>query len=172
MYSGFVELLAGQPDAAERELSEGYAVLEQLGERQRLSTTAAFLARACFAQDRWDEAERFTRISEESASKDDVVSQVMWRGTRSKILAGKGEAQHAEELAHSAVTMARDTDFVILHADALSDLACVEAMLRRPRRALRTLDEAVALYAHKGSVVSLHNSEELRRSLGLVAAES
>ena len=172
MYSGLVELMAGQPDVAERELTQGYAVLEQLGERQRLSTTAAFLARACFAQDRWDDAERFTRISEESASKDDVVSQVMWRGTRGRILASKGETQHAEELARAGVALARETDFLILHADALTDLACVEAMLRRPRAALCTLDEAVALYERKGSLVSINNSDDLRRSLRLVGAPS
>ena len=46
-YSGLVELLAGDPAAAEREFGQGYRRLERMGERGVLSTVAAFLARLC-----------------------------------------------------------------------------------------------------------------------------
>ena len=51
-----VELLAGNPDAAERSLRQGYAALEEMGEKAVLSTTAAFLGQALVAQGRVDEA--------------------------------------------------------------------------------------------------------------------
>ena len=57
MYAGWAELLAGDAPAAERELRIGYEALERMGEQSYLSTTAAYLARAVFAQARYEEAE-------------------------------------------------------------------------------------------------------------------
>ena len=50
MYAGWVELLAGDAAAAERECRAGYQALERMGEQSYLSTTAAFLARAVFSR--------------------------------------------------------------------------------------------------------------------------
>ena len=67
MYSVFVELMAGDADAAESAAREAYAVFDRVGERRRLPTAAALLARSLFAQDRLDEAERYSRVTEEAA---------------------------------------------------------------------------------------------------------
>ncbi len=48
-YSGAVELLAGDPAAAEREFRAGLATLEAIGEKGNLSTVAAYLAEALAA---------------------------------------------------------------------------------------------------------------------------
>jgi tetratricopeptide (TPR) repeat protein len=66
--SGYVELLAGDPGAAERELRGDHEALEVMGERNCISTTEAFLAEALYQQGRLDEADRFTRMSEEVAA--------------------------------------------------------------------------------------------------------
>ena len=55
----FVELLAGNPAAAEESLRVGYRALEEMGERAFRSTTAALLARAILEQGRDAEAEEF-----------------------------------------------------------------------------------------------------------------
>ena len=55
-YSGAVELLAGDPAAAEREFRAGLATLEAIGEKGNLSTVAAYLAEALAAQEKDDEA--------------------------------------------------------------------------------------------------------------------
>ena len=57
------------------------------GERAYLSTIAGFLAHALYAEGKDEEAERFSRESEEAAAPDDVLSQVLWRTARAKILA-------------------------------------------------------------------------------------
>ncbi len=49
-HAATVELLAGDPAAAERTLRKGYATLEEMGDRALLSTTAAFLGQALLAQ--------------------------------------------------------------------------------------------------------------------------
>ena len=58
--SGWVELLAGTPDAAERELRWSYETLEDMGEKGYLATSAALLAEACYALGRYPDAERFS----------------------------------------------------------------------------------------------------------------
>ena len=57
MFGAYMEVLAGDLAAAERELRGSYSQLEQLGERAFLSTMAAMLARVLCEQERFDEAE-------------------------------------------------------------------------------------------------------------------
>ena len=83
---GWIELLAGDPAAAEVELRRSHELLEEIGEKGYLSTTAAFLAESVYLQGRFDEAEQLTQVAERWAVPDDVVTQVLWRGTRGKIL--------------------------------------------------------------------------------------
>jgi tetratricopeptide (TPR) repeat protein len=165
MYRAFIELMAGSPEKAQPEVAEAYAVLEQIGERHRLATTAALLARVLYAQSRYEESESYSRISEAAASKDDVGSQVLWRGTRGKVLARAGETRIAEELVNSGVALAQETDFLMQHADALSDRAEVLAILGRPEQAVRDLAQAIALYERKGIRVSADAARRTQRSL-------
>ena len=55
--SGAVEMLAGDPVAAERELRMDYETLNEMGERDYMPTTAALLAEALYEQGRFDDAE-------------------------------------------------------------------------------------------------------------------
>ncbi|HEV2723791.1 MAG TPA: hypothetical protein VGV10_04090, partial [Thermoleophilaceae bacterium] len=75
-FGGWVELTAGDPVAAERELRPGYEALRQMGESSWLTTVTAFLARSMFAQERYEEAEEFARMTIETADSQDVYSQV------------------------------------------------------------------------------------------------
>ena len=53
-----------------------------MGERNYISTTAAFLAEALYRQGRDEEALAMTEQSEEIAAADDVASQCLWRSVR------------------------------------------------------------------------------------------
>jgi hypothetical protein len=153
MYSGWAELILGEPAAAARELQIGYDALARIGERAYLSTMAAFLARALQGLGRDDEAEELTVVSEEAASRDDIGSQVIWRGTRARVLAGRGD-DRAVELASDAVELSRGTDFVNVQADALVDFAATMRAFARDQDALPALTEALRLYEVKGNVTS------------------
>src|SRR5207245_9363761 len=67
-------------------------------------------------------------------SSDDLVSQVVWRGTRARVAAQRGELAEAERLAHEAADLAARTDFLVVHGDALVDLAEVLSVANRPDR--------------------------------------
>ena len=101
--SGPIELLAGDPAAAERELRFGYDAFEAMGETGILSSLAALLAEAVLAQGRSAEAEELTRVSERAATADDAASQIAWRTVRGCALARRGEVDEAHRLAADAV---------------------------------------------------------------------
>jgi ATP/maltotriose-dependent transcriptional regulator MalT len=130
--SARVELLAGNAAEAERELTRGFRVLEELRERYVLSTLAGLLARALWLQGRTGEAEDHTTLAEELADPDDVDAQVNWRSVQALILASRGEGDAAEELARGAVALVEPTDATILQIQALVDLADTLESLDRP----------------------------------------
>lgn len=153
-HAAMVELLAGDPVAAERSLRRGYAALEEMGDRALLSTTAAFLGQALLAQGREQEAESLAELSSELAAGDDLITQVLWRGVRVRSLAGRGRLEEAERLAQQAATLAEKTDFVNHRADALVDLGIVLRQLRRADDAQAVFAEALRLYEQKGNAVA------------------
>jgi tetratricopeptide (TPR) repeat protein len=169
LYSGPSMLLAGTPEAAEQELRAGYERFEAMGEKARLSTIAAFLARAVYEQGRYEEAERFTEVSEESASRDDLVSQVVWRQTRAKLLGLRGELEAAVALAREAVALAADTDYLNMHGDALLDLAEVLRLSTTPDEAAEAVVQALELFQTKGNVVSAAQASALLTELAAEA---
>jgi class 3 adenylate cyclase/tetratricopeptide (TPR) repeat protein len=150
VYAAWIELLAGTPANAEPELREAYRRLEELGEQGHLATLAAFLGRVLWAQGRNEEALSRLEFSGRAAASDDVVSQVLWRGTLARVLARGADPSRADELSLSAVASASQTDFLMLHADALSDRADVLAVLERPDESARAAALAAELYARKG----------------------
>ncbi len=151
---GIVEILAGNPAAAERHLRAGYRALEEMGDKAFLSTTAAYLAQAVYAQGRDEEAARFTEVSEELADRGDLLTQIIWRGVRAKVLATRGLGEDADDLAREAVTMSLSTDFVNTRADALIDLAQIHQQAGRVEEANAAVAEGLALYEQKGNSVA------------------
>ena len=151
---GIVEMLAGQPAAAERKLLDGYEILEAMGEKSGLSTLAAMLAHAVYAQGRYDEAYRFTEISEESAPEEDRSANVYWLAARAKLLARRGQPIEGEKLARKALRLAEPTDFLNMRGQAHSDLGQVLRLAGRASEAAAVVGEAVELYEEKGNTVS------------------
>jgi class 3 adenylate cyclase/tetratricopeptide (TPR) repeat protein len=154
LYSGPIELLAGEPGVAEAELRAGHDALVEMGELGRLSTEAAMLAEALYQQGSYSEAQHFTQVSADAAAPDDAFSQIAWRATLAKSLTHGGETAEAERLAKEAVALARETDGLNLHGDVLLDLAEVEAALGRVSAAATAAEEALSLYERKGNLVS------------------
>jgi class 3 adenylate cyclase/tetratricopeptide (TPR) repeat protein len=162
---GEIELLAGDPEAAERVLREGFELLESIGETAYLSTIASELAEAIYRQKRYEEAERFSEVSEQTAAPGDLASQIGWRRTRATVLAQRGEAEQAEDLAREAVDIARRTDHLNTHASALLALAEVLAIGGRPGQAIPIIEEARVLYDRKGNLVMAGKARTLLAEL-------
>jgi class 3 adenylate cyclase/tetratricopeptide (TPR) repeat protein len=154
-----IETLAGDYDAAERELRWGYETLEQMGEKSLRITIAAFLAEALYKQGREDEAERVIEVIEELAAADDLVPQVLGQSVRAKILARRGELEDAEELGREVVRLAENTDFPELKASTALDLAEVLDAAGKSDAAQELVAGAKEIYERKGNVVAAQQTE-------------
>lgn len=73
--AGVIELIAGEPAAAERILREGGEVLRAMGKRGYRSTVVTLLAEALYAQGRFGEVQRLTEEAEALAGADDLDAQ-------------------------------------------------------------------------------------------------
>jgi tetratricopeptide (TPR) repeat protein len=151
---GLITRLPDDPIAAERELRWGYEISRRIGGTTYATTTAALLARALYAQGRYDEADRLTHESEEACRPNDVYANILWRATRAQVLAQYGEFTAAEELAREAVEFAADSDFLDAHGDALMALADVLDLSTGPAAAAAPIEQAIELYERKGNAVS------------------
>jgi ATP/maltotriose-dependent transcriptional regulator MalT len=147
-------MLAGDYVAAEESLRAGYRALDEMGEKALLSTTAAFLAQAIFAQGRDAEAEQLAALSEELSASGDLLTQVLWRSVRARVMAAGGRAEEGEALAREAVTLAEKTDFLNHQADAITDLAEVLREAGRTDEAYAAASKALGLYERKGNRVA------------------
>jgi class 3 adenylate cyclase/predicted ATPase len=162
-YSGPIELLAGDPKAAERELRAGGRALEELGETSVLSTSAALLARTLERMGQLDEAEEQTVLSERIASRDDLASQTTWRGVRARVLARRGEFERAQQLGREAVAIADRTDFLVWRGEALLDLAEVHRLAGDSASFVRAATDALRLFEAKGHLVLSEQTRALLR---------
>ena len=156
-----VEMLAGDPPAAENELRRDYAELTRLGEKYFLSTVAGELARVLYAQGRYEDAEAMSREAEELADDDDIASQTLWRSVRAKIYARRGKREEALRLAWEAVELIGRTDALVTKAETLVGLAEVLRLAEREHEAETALEEAVALFELKGNVAAAEGARAL-----------
>jgi class 3 adenylate cyclase/tetratricopeptide (TPR) repeat protein len=163
--TGAIEMLAGDPVAAERALRVGFDAAVEVGEQGFQVTVAALLAHALAEQGRFEEADRFVTLTRSSAAEDDLASQVLWRSARARILTASGSAAEAESLAREAIALVEQTDDVNMHADTLIVLAGVLAAAERADEASDVLDQAIGLYAAKGNVVAAGTARRRRDAL-------
>jgi hypothetical protein len=147
-----IELLAGDAEAAERELRTGYDMLAEIGDIHVRPTLAAYLAAVLVEGGNLVDADALASYAESHSSEDDIVTQVMWRVARAQIQAHGRDAPKAEQLAREAVELAAPTDFLDLQATALLALARVLQAAGSPDASGLARD-ARAVYERKGNVV-------------------
>jgi len=152
-HDAMVEVLAGEPAAAEERLRTAYERFDELGEKALFASTAAMLAHAIYEQGRYAEAGELCRASREAAAADDLDAQVKWRGVAAKLLAQRGQNAEAETLAREAVELVAQTDLLRDHGDALLDLGEVLALGGEPPHAAAAFRAALELYEQKGDTV-------------------
>jgi tetratricopeptide (TPR) repeat protein len=153
-YAGFVEMLAGDWAAAERELRVGLESLERMGEHGVASSVAATLARVLFEQGRYGESERFAIRSEETAAPDDLDAQVQWRAVRGRLSTERGSVTEGVALIREALERAERTDDLDLQAGVRMDLGHALKLNGESAEAEEHISAAVALCERKGNLVA------------------
>lgn len=162
----FIRLLADRPALAEIRLRADVEALAPMGAGGLLATTTAILAQAVFAQGRVTEADELCQDAAGAAPTDDILTHVIWRGVRAKILAAEGRCDQAESLAREAVALVQPTDLLSFHADAMLDLAEVLRACGRTDDSDRAVRTGLSLHENKGNAIGAARARSLIRSRG------
>jgi class 3 adenylate cyclase/tetratricopeptide (TPR) repeat protein len=170
--SSLIELLAGDLAAAESELRTDYRRLEEMGERNYISTTAGLLGDVLYRQGRYDESAEFAGICEHLASTDDVASQFLWRCVRGKLKARQGAIDDAESLLSAATALIETSDQLDLQGNGLLDFAEVRELAGAHADAAALSERAARLFEIKGNVVSALRARRLAERLRSTPATS
>jgi DNA-binding SARP family transcriptional activator len=150
LFAGMVELLADDPAAAEPELRRAYEGFRAMGVDVDAAQAAAFLARACLALGRDDDAATLCDESEQLGGHD-LQASIAWRSVRALLAARAGDHETARGLADAAVAIAERTDALLDHGDACLALATVLAAVGDDTGAHAAARRAAALYERKGA---------------------
>jgi class 3 adenylate cyclase/tetratricopeptide (TPR) repeat protein len=163
--AGAVELLAGNPGAAERLIRTDVAELRRMGATYLLSTTTALLAQAVAAQGRDVEAAELVEAGQRLTGEDDIESNVLLACVRSTLGVRAGDVGAGIEEARRAVTLLDEADAPVTRTEALLALAAAYEAGADPRAAAAR-DRAAAECEAKGYVVGVRRA---RGELGTVA---
>jgi predicted ATPase/class 3 adenylate cyclase len=170
--SSVIEFLAGDLAAAESELRTDYRRLEEMGERNYISTTAGLLADVLYRQGRYDESAEFAAVCEQLASPDDVASQFLWRCVLGKLKARQGAIDEAESLLSAATALIEASDQPDWQGNALMDFAEVRERSGALTEAAVLSERAAGLFERKGNVVSARRARQLAERLRSMPATS
>ena len=148
-----IELLAGDPEAAEAKLRVDYDALTAMHERYVLPNIAALLAKTLVELGRLDEAGEIADVVADLAADDDVEAQTVLCAVRAQLAAAGGRPEEARMLARQAVELAAQTDAPVLKADTLLEVSSVLDDSDGERDA--ALAEALELYDRKRHLVGI-----------------
>ena len=160
-FAGWVDLWRGDPAAAEKQLRWGHDTLSEIKEMAWLPTVDGILAEAIHAQGRVDEADDLAVSISEAAGSEDVYSQLLWRGVRAKVFAGRGSFDDAESLARESVELVEGTDFLLGHWYAWMTLGELLQLAGRADEALVAVANAIKVAEDKGHLVRARLAREL-----------
>ena len=144
--AGQIDLIAGDPAAAEQHLREAYEAYRAMGERGYLSTVAGLLAETLYAQGQLGEARQMTEQAQAAAAPADIDAQARWRAARAKVLARAGQFPAAQTLLNEAAALVSPTCWAALQAEILLARAEVDGLAGAPERAAASLRAALRIY--------------------------
>src|SRR5262249_12863991 len=147
-YVAEAERLAGDFEAAERELERGYEILVGVGDDASAGLAVELAALLC-AQSRHVEAAEWAATARDESER----SKVMTRGTGvsadARLAANDGAVADALRFAAAAVMLAGETDALNVRAQAFMAQGTVLAVAGRRAETQRARAEAVRLFDAK-----------------------
>jgi tetratricopeptide (TPR) repeat protein len=149
-FGGEIELMSGDPEAAERSFRKEYEIYQRLGDEGHASTAAAYLAFALCRLGRFDEAEELATIARATGAEDDLATQASARSAQALVGSARGEHDEARGLAREAVDMWAGAQSPWFHGNAWMTVAEVARAAGLPEEAAEAARGALAEYERKG----------------------
>ena len=157
-----IERLAGDPAKALEFSKRGRAMLEEAGERSWLSTAFGFAGQAHYDLGDLDNAMEAANRAAELGASDDVITQMLVRQVRAKVLARRGDLERAERLVLEAIELGEAVDMPCGTGEAYEDLGHVLYLAGKTAEAERAIERAIEIYDAKGAVAM---TDRARRAL-------
>ena len=163
--AGRIELIAGDPAAAEQNLRESYEALRAMAEPGYRANEVTLLAEAVYAQGHLGQALRLTEEAEALTGADDFDAQARWRATRAKLLARRGQFPAAARLAEEAVALIPARSGAPQRAEFLVAQAEVSQLAGALDQAEDSLRQALQFYESRQMVPLAERTRALLASL-------
>ena len=149
-FGGHIEMMAGDPKAAERSYREEYELHRRLGDEAHGSTSAAYLAVALCRLGRFDEADELAETARTMGAADDLATQASARCAQALVRSARGEHAEARRLAREAVDLYAAAQSPWFHGDCLMILAEVARAAGMREEAVEAARAALAAFDRKG----------------------
>jgi tetratricopeptide (TPR) repeat protein len=154
LWAGRVEVLAGEPTAAERYYRRGLDLMCQIDEIIAAQAFAPLLANALCALGRADEAACQLENVPEPWEGGSNRNRASWLAARARVCALRGESDAAQQFATEARTLLGTTDLLDLRGDVAATVAEVLSAAGDFDASRQAATEAVRLYQQKGNLVA------------------
>jgi class 3 adenylate cyclase len=160
MIEAELELVAGEPEAAEAVLKESYDFMSKTAETGFLATILGYRATAAYELGHEDEALAFADEVEQITQPDDFEPHVRQGCVRAGVLARRGDHKAAAKAIKAAVSIAELTEYLALRVLVARSLAEVERLAGRADGERAALQEAVRLGESKGDVLTANRARD------------
>ena len=145
MNAGAIELMAGDPVAAEQALRPAYDALRAMGEAFYLKDVAYYLTRSLCEQGRGDEALQVLEGMRSSLPPGSEVAEGDWQLAAARVKAARGELRSAERLAREGRRRVGTASPIWVAEAALTQAEVLE-VAGKPKEAAAAFRDALALY--------------------------
>jgi class 3 adenylate cyclase/tetratricopeptide (TPR) repeat protein len=148
-FIGPLETEAGNYEEAERVLLVAYERMSGRGDTGFTSTVAGNLGDLYVRMSRWDDAERYGRLTLDLAQPDDVEAQAQGNAVLGRVFAARGDLAEADRYARIAVDTSEKTDYLGRRGSVLLDYAEVLLAAGSLDQARREVEKAIDRFEAK-----------------------
>jgi serine/threonine protein kinase/tetratricopeptide (TPR) repeat protein len=154
--------LAGRLEPAATEARAGCELLERLGARSWLATSACILAEIAQAGRDAGGARHWLAIGEQAAVKADTDAWTRARATRARLDAGAGNLEQVHAIVREGRAMVDESELLYLRGIMATVEGEVLRLSDRPDEADRCFEEAIALHDRKGDLARADRVRRMR----------
>jgi predicted ATPase/class 3 adenylate cyclase len=158
--------LAGRLGPAATEARAGCELLERLGARSWLATSACILAEIAHAGRDAEGARHWLAIGEQAAVKADTDAWTRARATRARLDAGAGNLEQAHAIVREGRTMVDESELLYLRGITAAVEGELLWLMDRSDEADRRFEEAIALHERKGDLARADRVRRMREQPG------
>jgi hypothetical protein len=165
MGRAYIEVAAGDLNAAEQIISDGLEELERLGDRAYYATAALVLADVLQLRGKYVEAASWCRVIRETTGSDDVVNILGVDALEGYLLARAGDLEAGERLTRHAAEQAAEVDFFWIRGLVFTAYGNTLALAGKRSEAVEAFETALRTYENKGHVTAAEQMRELLASI-------